>query len=1557
MTRDVGNYRLLEELGEGAMGTVFRALDTNLDREVALKSLRPELARRPDIVERFREEARLQGRLESLHIVRLYQFLREGNEYFMVMEFVRGNTLAKMLSATTRLPAERAIEIVIQVLNGLGYAHKRNVVHRDVKPANIMISDENIVKVTDFGIARLLGSARMTKVGSIVGTLEYISPEAILGKDATALSDLYSTGVVLYELLSGRLPFNSESEFELVNAHVKNPPPSLRQWVTDISRPLEEVVMRSLAKNPADRFRTAEAMASALSACLQAAAGSDTRQDTGFLGMLRSFGGARSATNASEDSVGVLSPLPDSRRVSDFEDRRRAAVSMLNRRIDDLIGHGEWDQAQQEVDQSVRTYPGEPALLELTSRIARERGYYRDRLQMAVQEGRGLLDKGLPQLARSSLEAALARYKDDPELTELLHRADAELAACAARSSEVSDLASQASEMQKAGRYQDAVNTIIEAVGRLPHHPELTALLSQTVQSQKEYEKSCAVQNCRREVSALRRTGDWETAFGAIDKLLIRHPKEPALLELRQNVEKEREAQRRAKEVASILSRTADLEKEGHLEAAGQILAEAIAGIENEPLLLQRFAAIDAARKAALSRAAADEALDKAHALTKHLHWEAALNTLKSVACNAPDDQRLDEARRGIEQARDAYQAEIGAVRDDALQSMAQARFEDAFVTLSAAALRYPGETSIGELLLEAQTILGAERRERQLTEVVTQADELLSGNAFSDAEQLLLDAISRFPDEPRITGRLSSAIQGRRELEKVAAAELSVSRARQLADAGDLEDAIAELDSFLVKHGSLSDVDAVKREFSGRLQSRLRAAWIADLRQRISAEIKAARFDSALSLSAEALRKYPDDPEVTAIHADIGRQKIAAEHAMAAADLTKRRQLRALFFAEFRKQVGAELKAERFDAALSLVADALRKYPGDSEFSAIQADIEHEKAKASAAIAKHTQAAVHLVEIDVRALLSQQQWVQAEALLSDALREFPGEPILTSLLGELASAKLSEERTLGCIAAIQEALKAGKAALAEAMLLEALSQFPERAELLRLRITVCISVAREHLNARRLDSARRAVDEGIRKFGNDSGFQQLSAEIGEAERAKTAADEMIGKAAALADEGRVQAASQILDNLPEWAENSAIAAELRTRCMRLEAWQSGEFRRISTKAEDLLAGARYTEAVTLIEAAAKEKQLQLLLEPLLARALSMRQVSEAIARKVEEIRRVLAADGPAAALALIASSEAEGLNDPGLRSLRDHCERELAKPFISLAAQPPAPPMLAAQDKQPVLAAQDKQPTKKTRIVTWPSPADSAPELSAAPKKKRVALLVGALSAGVAVIAAVLLRGPSVPSAALRATPATLEWTLRNGAITLSPGTLSIAGSGQNFELKSKDSWLVADPEQGQAPATVTVSLAGKDLTPGSYSSELLLLQNGQPDAPQHIAVNLRIEAPLNTPSPEPPARLVGYPPRLSLDYQITKTLPPPQKITITASVGQIPFTARATTRGQNWLSVSPRTLTTPAALTVSFNLAGLSAGTYEGEIVCRAESGQTIVIPVDLTIRPHQF
>jgi serine/threonine protein kinase len=252
----IGNYKILEKIGEGGMGAVYKGVDLMLEREVAIKALRPELARQPHIVERFRAEAVTLAKLYHPNIATLHSFLRELDDYFMVMEFVRGETLDSMLRRGA-MPVDRAITLFCQSLEGIDHAHKMGIVHRDIKPANIMLTESGSIKVMDFGIARVLGSARMTKQGNIIGTIEYMSPEQVRGQETDARSDIYSLGMLLYEMLTGRVPFTHNSEYELMRSQIEEAPTPPRDFAPHIPLPVEEAIMRSLAKKAEARFQSA----------------------------------------------------------------------------------------------------------------------------------------------------------------------------------------------------------------------------------------------------------------------------------------------------------------------------------------------------------------------------------------------------------------------------------------------------------------------------------------------------------------------------------------------------------------------------------------------------------------------------------------------------------------------------------------------------------------------------------------------------------------------------------------------------------------------------------------------------------------------------------------------------------------------------------------------------------------------------------------------------------------------------------------------------------------------------------------------------------------------------------------------------------------------------------------------------------------------------------------------------------------------------------------------------------------------------------------------------
>lgn len=249
-------YRLDERVGGGAMGEVWRGTDTALDRTIAVKVVRPELLEVPGFRERFLAEARTMARIRHPGVVGVHDYHSDDTLAFLVMEYVTGESLAHRLGAG-RLDPRAAMLLVAQAAEALQAAHDTGVVHRDVKPGNLLVTPDQTVVLTDFGIARSVASAPLTATGAWLGTVAYLAPEQVLGKPATPRSDLYALGVVGYECLAGRRPFDGENPFEIAMKRVREAPPRLPPEVPPAVR---EVVERALAADPEHRWPTAAAV-------------------------------------------------------------------------------------------------------------------------------------------------------------------------------------------------------------------------------------------------------------------------------------------------------------------------------------------------------------------------------------------------------------------------------------------------------------------------------------------------------------------------------------------------------------------------------------------------------------------------------------------------------------------------------------------------------------------------------------------------------------------------------------------------------------------------------------------------------------------------------------------------------------------------------------------------------------------------------------------------------------------------------------------------------------------------------------------------------------------------------------------------------------------------------------------------------------------------------------------------------------------------------------------------------------------------------------------------
>ena len=262
-------YQIIKSIGEGGMANVYLAYDTILDRDVAVKVLRGDLADDEKFVRRFQREALSASSLSHPNIVEVYDVGDDNGQYFIVMEYIDGKTLKELLKKRGKLTVSEVVDIMSQIADGLSVAHDSYIIHRDIKPQNIMILENGLVKITDFGIAMAMNATQLTQTNSVMGSVHYLPPEQASGKGSTLKSDIYSMGILMYELLSGTLPYRGDNAVEIALKHLKEPLPSIREELPEIPQSVENIILKAAAKNPKNRYSDAREMHDDLVTCLE----------------------------------------------------------------------------------------------------------------------------------------------------------------------------------------------------------------------------------------------------------------------------------------------------------------------------------------------------------------------------------------------------------------------------------------------------------------------------------------------------------------------------------------------------------------------------------------------------------------------------------------------------------------------------------------------------------------------------------------------------------------------------------------------------------------------------------------------------------------------------------------------------------------------------------------------------------------------------------------------------------------------------------------------------------------------------------------------------------------------------------------------------------------------------------------------------------------------------------------------------------------------------------------------------------------------------------------
>ena len=272
-------YQIIKSIGEGGMANVYLAYDTILDRDVAVKILRGDLSNDEKFVRRFQREALNASSLSHPNIVEVYDVGDDNGQYFIVMEYIEGKNLKDLIKKRGKLTVSEVVDIMGQIADGLSVAHDSYIIHRDIKPQNIMILENGLVKITDFGIAMAMNATQLTQTNSVMGSVHYLPPEQASGKGSTLKSDIYSMGILMYELLTGVLPYRGDNAVEIALKHLKEPLPSIREELPDIPQAVENIILKSAAKNPKNRYNDAREMYEDLKTCLEESRRDEKKHD------------------------------------------------------------------------------------------------------------------------------------------------------------------------------------------------------------------------------------------------------------------------------------------------------------------------------------------------------------------------------------------------------------------------------------------------------------------------------------------------------------------------------------------------------------------------------------------------------------------------------------------------------------------------------------------------------------------------------------------------------------------------------------------------------------------------------------------------------------------------------------------------------------------------------------------------------------------------------------------------------------------------------------------------------------------------------------------------------------------------------------------------------------------------------------------------------------------------------------------------------------------------------------------------------------------------------
>ncbi|MBZ5678267.1 MAG: protein kinase [Acidobacteriia bacterium] len=999
MTKRIGRYEVLAELGHGGFGRVFRGLDPTVGRQVAIKTLIADDD--AGMLTRFRNEAAASGRLRHPNIVTIYDFGEQDKVPYIVMELLEGRDLQYAIEDPARMPLSllQKIQIMTQIAAGLGHAHASGIIHRDVKPANIMRLNDGTVKIMDFGIALVTQGtqSRVTPRGAMIGTFRYMAPEQFKGAEPDARSDIFSYGLIFYELLAGVHPFHAADAAALMYNILSIEPVPIGDVCPDIPPELQAVVTRILLKDPDLRYQSLDDVLFDMQPALLVLRTARARELTEEAKSAKEQNQFEAAQGLVRQALELAPGYEDARHLREelqAELRRQAIrprVESLLQKGREALAAGNPTEAIERFESAIRLDPvsGQSLSMLQEARAAVERARDSARLVAEAQSAAGNGDAAAAaRLARQ----ALGISPGDPAAQQILQRAEAALAEEAGRA-RLSDALSRVRRLIEIRSWNEASALLSGLAQDFPGTPEISTLAEEVRAGQwkdeREQQLSYGLSEARKNIQQ----GDLAAALAGLEDLGSRFGESKDVESLLRFVRSEIAEQRHRATVERSIEQARALAARHDLKGAWKVLQDGLSEYPEDAGLQQELRAVLAEQKTIDARNALGQAVSEAGKLRAARKLDEALGALDRFVDVHGADPAIETLRDAIlndqETARRA--AELRDFIRRANDLLAQGQPDAAATLLQAPPEHFKGHPEITRLLNAADLERRArDDRQAAIDDALSAAAKLRQQSKVDQALQVLDAFRSRYGDDPRIEEARRALDRARQEIQQ-AATDLAQRATDLIAwDPAGATAILGNAPSALREHPAVqaAGIAAAKAEQEKRAREEA-----AELIGKARGLFQESAFTQALSLLDEGLVRFPG-------HAEIGRLRAEVSSAI---DQLRRGEQRQSILTEVRNL----LEQHRYEQAELAVAGVLAGNPDDEVFQRLRRDVETRK---KFWIAERADQEVRETLARAREVLSERP-SEAAALLDGLSRKFPDRTEVSALLAEARDAVARQER------------------------------------------------------------------------------------------------------------------------------------------------------------------------------------------------------------------------------------------------------------------------------------------------------------------------------------------------------------------------------------------------------------------------------------------------------------------------------------------------------------------------------------------------------------------